>query len=300
MSNRGYLQALAAFGIWGLLPLYWRPLRVIPANQLMAYRVVLSAVVLLGVVLVSNRVRWRRIFPDRRGLAVHAGSGLLIGLNWLVFLYAVSTDRVVESSLGYFMTPLVSVLLGVVVLRERLSSLRAAAAGCAAVGVTIMTIDAGVPPWLALTLAVSFGLYGLVRKLSPLSPIEGSMAETFLLLGPILIYLGWQAGGSGLVVPTDWRLAWLMVAGVATMLPLVLFAAAAQSIPLNAVGILQYLNPFMQLVIGVAIFGESVSRGRLSGFVAIWIGLVLFALDGWRHRGTAGGRKLTAAVAART
>ncbi|MEZ5229129.1 MAG: EamA family transporter [Acidimicrobiales bacterium] len=166
MTERGYVQAIVAYLLWGLFPLYWKLLSEIPSNQIVAYRVTISAVMLGAAGLLTTRVDLRRAFGDRRTLAVHAVSALLIGTNWLAFLYAVAVDRVVESSLGYFMTPLVSVVLAMVVLRERLTSWQWLAVAFAAVGVAVLTIEAGVVPWIAFTLAGSFGLYGLVRKLA--------------------------------------------------------------------------------------------------------------------------------------
>lgn len=287
MNERGYLQAVVAYLLWGLFPLYWKLLSAIPSSQIVAYRVTISAVMLGGLGLTTSRVDLRRAFADRRTIGVHAISALLIGTNWLAFLYAVAVDRVVESSLGYFMTPLVSVVLGMVVLRERLTSRQWLAVAFAAVGVTVLTIEAGVVPWIAFTLAGSFGLYGLVRKMSPLPSIEGLAAEVILLSLPAFTYLALQAGRADLVVPSGWRFAVLTTAGLVTVTPLLLFAAAARSIPLSAVGILLYINPLMQFVLGAFVFDETVTPRRFAGFAVIWIGLGVFAYDGWRRRPSA-------------
>ncbi|MEZ5374951.1 MAG: EamA family transporter RarD [Acidimicrobiales bacterium] len=284
MTERGYVQAIVAYLLWGLFPLYWKLLSEIPSNQIVAYRVTISAVMLGAAGLLTTRVDLRRAFGDRRTLAVHAVSALLIGTNWLAFLYAVAVDRVVESSLGYFMTPLVSVVLAMVVLRERLTSWQWLAVAFAAVGVAVLTIEAGVVPWIAFTLAGSFGLYGLVRKLSPLPSIEGLASEVVLLAVPASLFLGSRAAAGELVVPGGWRFAVLLTAGIVTVTPLLLFAAAARSIPLSAVGILLYINPLMQFVLGAFVFDERVTAGRFAGFAVIWVGLVIFAYDGWRRR----------------
>lgn len=270
--------------MWGLFPLYWRLLDEVPSNQIVAYRVTLAAIVLGGIGALSTRVDLRRLFADRRTLAVHAMSALLIGVNWLAFLTAVALDRVVESSLGYFMTPLVSVLLATVVLRERLSTLQWVAVAIAAVAVGVLTIEAGVVPWIAFVLAASFGLYGLVRKLSPLESLEGLTTEVLLLLAPAAGFLAWRASSGDLIVPSGWRFAVLLTAGLVTVTPLLLFAAAARTIPLSAVGILQYINPLMQFAVGAFIFGEAMSSARYAGFAIIWIGLAVFAADGWLRR----------------
>ncbi len=272
---------MTAYLLWGLFPLYWKPLRVVPADQIVAYRITLAAAGLVAVGLWTTKLDLGRVFPNRRTAAVHLLSALLIAANWLAFLYAVSVDRVVESSLGYFMTPLVSVVLGMVVFRERLRRLQWVAVAFAALGVVVLTIEAGLVPWIAFTLAGSFGLYGLVRKLSPLTSIEGLTAEVVMLSPVALAFLAVRIGSDELVVPSGWRLALLGLAGVVTATPLLLFAAAARTIPLSAVGILQYINPLMQFVIGLVAFGETISPGRLMGFVVVWVGLVIFASDGW-------------------
>jgi chloramphenicol-sensitive protein RarD len=284
--ERGYVYAIASYLLWGLLTLYWKPLHVVPAGQLVAYRVVLSAAMLGLLGLFNSNPSPRRLLANRQTLRVHGLSAVLIGVNWLTFLYAIATDRVVESSLGYFMTPLVSVLLGMVVLRERLTTAQWVALGFAALGVVVLTIEAGVVPWIAMVLAASFGLYGLVRKLSPLESVDGLSAEVYLLCAPALAYLVIGAGSTGLTVPDGWRLPLLLCAGLATTLPLLLFAAAARSIPLSAVGLLQYVNPTMQFVIGAILFDEPVSTGRLAGFAVIWTGLGVFVYDSFRRRGT--------------
>ncbi len=286
MKERGYLQAVVAYLLWGLFPLYWKILSAIPSNQIVAYRVTISALLLGSVGLASSKVDLKRTFGSRRTVAVHVVSALLIGANWLAFLYAVAVDRVVESSLGYFMTPLVSVVLAMVVLRERLTASQWVAVGFAAAGVAVLTVEAGVVPWIAFALAGSFGLYGLVRKLSPLQSLEGLTAEVVLLFLPAFCYLALQAGRSELVVPSGWRFGVLLTAGFVTVTPLLLFGAAARSIPLSAVGILLYINPLMQFVLGAFVFDETVTAGRFAGFAVIWVGLVIFALDGWKRRPT--------------
>ncbi len=273
-----------AYLLWGLFPLYWRLLDEVPSRQIVAYRVSISALMLGGLGLLTTKVDLRRAFGDRRTIGVHVVSALLIAANWLSFLYAVALDRVVESSLGYFMTPLVSVVLGMVVLRERLTAAQWIAVGFATAGVVMLTLEAGVVPWISFAIAGSFGLYGLVRKLSPLPSLEGLTAEVVLLFLPALGYLALAGRSNDLVVPSGWRFAVLLTAGLVTVVPLLLFGAAARSIPLSAVGILLYINPLIQFAVGAFVFDEVVTPGRFAGFAVIWMGLGVFAFDGWSRR----------------
>lgn len=269
--------------MWGTFPLYWRLLDLIPAHQTVAWRIVMSALTVGVLIALTDRKLLGRVFRRRRVVALHALSALLISANWLIFMWAVTTDRVLDSSLGYFMNPLVSVLLGTVVLRERLSRAQTIAVAIAAAAVMWLTIEAGVVPFLAMGLASTFALYGLVRKLSPLRSAEGLTVEMTLLLPATVAALAIWAGRGELIVPGDWRFAVLLLAGVVTAGPLLLFASAAQLISLNAVGILQYINPLMQFMIGALIFSEPVGLGRLIGFALIWTALMIFVFDGWQR-----------------
>src|SRR5215210_3673467 len=218
-------------------------------------------------------------------MLVLAGAAVLISGNWLVFVYGVNSGHVVETSLGYFINPLVSVLLGVVVFSERLRPLQWTAVGIAAVAVVVLTVDYGRPPWIALALAVSFGLYGAMKKLVRVEAAPGLFVETALVALPAAVVLGvLHAGGSGTFGHHGTGHALLLVSsGVATAIPLLLFAAAARRIPLSTVGLLQYLTPSMQLAIGVFVYGEPMPPARLAGFVIVWLALGVFTVDMLRH-----------------
>ncbi len=215
---------------------------------------------------------------------IHLVAGLLLGLNWLVFVYAVATERVVEVSLGYFINPLMSVFLGVVFLGERLSRVGWFAIATAAIGVAVLGIEAGSLPWISLVLASSFAVYGLTKKQSTRGPIEGLAMETIWIVPFAVAYLGWVAlsgegGNAGISLGDGSAPMFAVLIGLATAAPLLLFARAAQSIPLWAIGLMQYMAPSIQFTIGVFVFGETANPTRLVGFAIIWIGLVVFAFE---------------------
>jgi chloramphenicol-sensitive protein RarD len=282
----GVLSGLAAYSLWGLFPLYFPLLEPAGGLEIVAHRVLWS-LVFVAVLLTVVR-RWamiRATFRDRRSLLILAGAALLICGNWLVFVYGVNSGQVVETSLGYFINPLVSVLLGVVVFSERLRPLQWTAVGIAAVAVAVLTIDYGRPPWIALALAVTFGLYGLMKKLVRVDAVPGLFVETALVALPAAAVLGvLHAGGNGTFGAEGPAHAFLLVSsGVATAVPLLLFAAAARRIPLSTVGLLQYLTPLMQLAIGVFVYDEPMPPARLAGFVIVWVALAVFTVDSLRH-----------------
>jgi chloramphenicol-sensitive protein RarD len=283
MLNKGILYALGAYLLWGFLPVYWKALQSVPAPQILAHRMVWSFVFLSGVILV--RREWSSLkdsLTDWRVIAQVALSACLLAVNWLIYIWGVNTGHILETSLGYFINPLLSVALGVVFMRERLRPLQWLPVGLAAAGVLYLTIQYGELPWIALALASSFGLYGLLKKIVPLSSLYSLTTETAILFVPFLLfllYLNAQGGGafgrSGTVVNLL-----LALTGVVTAMPLLLFGAAARSIPLSMVGILQYLAPTCQLLLGVMVYGEPFDRVRLVGFSAIWIALLIFWLEG--------------------
>ena len=223
-----------------------------------------------------------------------AGSSVAIAFNWGLYIWAINAGHVIESSLGYFINPLLSVLLGVVVLKERLRRLQWVAVACAALGVLWLTLDAGAPPWIALGLASSFGLYGLLRKLVAVDPVAGLGVESVYLFVPALLLVGWGEYGHGGGFIGSWSLgtdAMLIFGGVVTALPLIGFAYGVRRIPLSLVGILQYIAPSLQLLLGVWFFHEPFDQGRAIGFAAIWLGLLLFVGDSvWRARRPAASR----------
>jgi chloramphenicol-sensitive protein RarD len=282
----GVLSGLAAYSLWGLFPLYFPLLEPAGGLEIVAHRVLWS-LAFIGLLLTVTR-HWsqvRALVADRRRLLVLAGAAFLIAVNWLVFVYGVNSGQVVETSLGYFINPLVSVLLGVVVFSERLRPLQWVAVGIAAVAVTVLTIDYGRPPWIALTLAVTFGLYGVMKKLVRVEAAPGLFVETALVAIPagiVLAVLHSHGDGTFGNAGTGHTLL-LMSSGVATAIPLLLFAAAARRIPLSTVGLLQYVTPLMQLAIGVFVYDEPMPPARLAGFVIVWVALAVFTADSLRH-----------------
>lgn len=282
----GTLAGLGAYALWGLFPLYFPLLEPAGGLEIVAHRVVWS-LLFIGLLLTVVR-RWSLVgaaVGDRRTLLVLTGAAVLISGNWLVFVYGVNSGQVVETSLGYFINPLVSVLLGVVVFSERLRPLQWTAVGLAAVAVTLLTVDYGRPPWIALGLAVTFGLYGVMKKLVRVEAAPGLFLETAIVALPALVVLGALQGQGDGTFGTVGALhtVLLVLSGVATAVPLLLFAAAARRIPLSTVGLLQYLTPCMQLAIGVFVYGEPMPPVRLVGFVLVWAALAVFTGDSLRH-----------------
>ena len=278
----GLAFGLGAYALWGLFPLYFPLLEPAGGLEIVAHRVVwsLAFIALLLTVLRAWR-RVRAVVADRRALLILVGAAVLISGNWLIFVYGVNSGQVVETSLGYFINPLVSVLLGVVVLSERLRTAQWVAVGIAAVGVAVLTLDYGRPPWIALSLAATFGLYGLLKKLVRVEAAPGLFLETAIVVVPAVVVLGLlhvhgegTAGNHG-----TGHLLLLIGSGIATAVPLLLFAAATSRIPLSTVGLLQYLTPSMQLAIGVFVYDEPMPPMRLVGFAVVWLALVVFTVD---------------------
>jgi chloramphenicol-sensitive protein RarD len=287
--RRGFLFGIAAYLGWGFFPLYFKLLEPAGPKEILAHRIVWSAV-FMALVLAGLR-RWRflrELARQPRRLAGIALAAVLIGVNWFGFIYGVSTRQVVEISLGYFITPLVSVVLGVMVLRERLRRMQWVAVGVGSVAVVVQAVDLGRLPWLALMLAGSFGLYGLIKKQLGLPAAEGMFVESAMLLLPALVYLVVLAGsGDATVGRTSVAHTVLIVlAGVMTAIPLMSFAEAANRVPLTALGILQYIAPVMQFTTGVLIFHEPMPPARLAAFALVWLALVVFTWDGLRQRRT--------------
>jgi chloramphenicol-sensitive protein RarD len=282
----GVLSGLGAYALWGLFPLYFPLLEPAGGLEIVAHRVLWS-LLFVGILLTAVR-RWgqvRTLLTDRRRVLVLAGAAVLIAVNWTVFVYGVNSGHVVETSLGYFINPLVSVLLGVVVFSERLRPMQWTAVGIATLAVAVLTVDYGRPPWIALSLALSFGLYGLMKKLVRVEAAPGLFVETALVAVPAAVFLGvLQAQGAGTFgAEGAGHALLLMSSGVATAIPLLLFAAAARRIPLSTVGLLQYLTPLMQLAIGVFVYDEPMPPARLAGFVIVWLALAVFTADTLRH-----------------
>ena len=285
--NKGVGYGIATYVLWGLLPVYWKCLHRVPALQLVSHRIVWSCLFLIGVVLLSGQARALRrawLTPSIRYLYLLAS--LLIGINWTFYIWAVNAGLMVEASLGYFINPLLNVLLGVLFFRERLRVWQWISLGVALSGVIYLTVVYGRLPWVALVLAVSFACYGAVKKVAPLGAVQGLTLETAILVLPALIYLGYEdVVGQGAFLHGGAEETVLLVgAGLMTTAPLLLFAAAVQRIPLSLMGILQYLSPTLQFLLGVLVYRELITVQRLVGFGLVWAALVIFGIDGMRAR----------------
>ncbi len=284
-AARGALAAGVCYFCWGLVPLYWRLLAGIHPVELIAHRAVWS-LVFLAVLVAAQRMaaEIRAGLASPRALGINLLSGTLLTANWLVYVWGVNTGHVIECSLGYFLVPLVNVALGRLVLHEHLRPLQWFAIGCAAAGVVLMIAQLGRPPWIALTLAATWGAYGLLRKKSPLGSLAGLTVETLLMAPAAIGFLLWQnhtgAGALGRVDAATHAL--ILSSGIITAVPLLLFAYGARRIRLTTMGLLQYLAPTVQFALGLWVFHEPFSTGRAGGFVLIWAGLVLYTLDNLR------------------
>ncbi|GAB3964957.1 EamA family transporter RarD [Plantactinospora veratri] len=284
--RRGYLYGLGAYTMWGFFPLYIRLLEPAGPVEILAHRVVWSVVFVALLLAVARNWGFLRELRHRPGKL--AGIGLaaaLIAVNWGAYIYGVNSERVVETALGYFINPLVVVLLGVAVLRERLRVAQWVALGIGGVAVAVLTLDYGRLPYLALTLAASFGSYSLVKKRLGLPAAEGMFIESAALTLPALGYLGWLTwhSESSFGQVSAGHTALLMLAGAATAIPLLMFAGAANRLSLTALGMLQYLAPILQLGFGVLVFHEPMPPARLAGFALVWLALVVFTADAIRN-----------------
>ena len=281
----GVVYGVAAYVLWGAFPLYFPLLEPAAPVEILAQRIVwsLGAVV---VVLVATRSigSLRTLVRDRRRLKLLSGAAVLIALNWGTFIYAVNSEHVIESSLGYFITPLVSAAFGVIVFRERLRRWQFVALGLGAIAVALLAVDYGRPPWIALTLALSFGTYGLLKKLADVGAAEGLALETLVLVVPAFIYLvALQATGAGTFTGHGAGHVLLLISlGPVTAVPLLLFAGAVTRVPLSLMGMLQYLAPVLQFLVGLAIVGERMPASRWIGFGLVWAAIAVFSVDGLR------------------
>ena len=279
----GLAAAVGAYVLWGLFPLYWPLLEPAAAVEILAHRIVWSLAFLVVVLGATFGFRWLRGI-DRRQAALLLLAAVLVTVNWGTFIYAVNSGHVVETSLGYFINPLVTVALAVLVLGERLRRAQLIAVAIASVAVAVLTLDYGRPPWIALVLAFSFGTYGLVKKHADVDGTQSLAIETAFLTPVALGYLVWlgAAGEGTLTSEGAGHVALLAGAGVTTAVPLMLFGAAAIRIPLATIGLLQYIAPVMQFLIGVLVFDEAMPPERLAGFALVWSALMVFAVDAVR------------------
>jgi chloramphenicol-sensitive protein RarD len=276
---------VAAYVIWGLFPLYFPLLKPAGATEILAHRMAWSLFFMVAILMARRHWSWvRRLTPRRLGLLALAG--LVITVNWGIYIYAVNSGHTIEAALGYFINPLFSVLLGVVVFRERLRPWQWAAVGCGAVAVVVLTADYGRLPWIALVLACAFGTYGLLKKFANTPSAESLTVETLVLFVPALAYLGMlEARGTGTFGHAGPGQALLLAgAGVVTAVPLLLFNGAAIRVPMTTIGMMQYIAPVLQFVIGVAVQQEDMPASRWIGFLLVWVALVILTADGLRAR----------------
>lgn len=284
--RKGGIYAASSYILWGVLPLFWKALHGVGALEILAHRMVWSLLVVL--VLLAYQGHWNWIggaLRDRRTLLTFMTTAVVLSINWFVYIWAVNHGQVIETSLGYFINPLVNVLLGVLFLRERPRLGQSIAILVALSGVLYLTFTFGAVPWISLTLAFSFGLYGLLRKTASLNSLEGLTLETLLLFLPALVYLLWLGfsgrGSFGTAGLTTTAL--LAAAGIPTALPLLLFAAGARRITLTALGILQYIAPTIQFGLGVLLYHEPLTAARLVGFILIWVACALYTAESIYH-----------------
>jgi chloramphenicol-sensitive protein RarD len=276
----GVIAAALAYFCWGLWPIFWKQLDGVGAIELIADRIVWSEIAILAILaLTSQLFFWRGV--ERRVALMLGASACLIAVNWWVYVWAIGNDKIVESSLGYFINPLVSVLFGVLFLRERLNPAQWTAVGIAAAGVAYLTVQLGSPPWIALALAFTFGGYGLIRKLTAIDSMRGLALEGAWLFIPALVYLLFlYAHGANHFGTTSTRIdIFIMLTGPVSAIPLLLFAYGARRIPLSLIGILQYIGPTLQFLSGVLIYDEPFTRVQLIGFGLTWLALAVYAGD---------------------
>ena len=285
--NPGIVYATWAYIAWGLFPLYFRQVADVPALEVVVHRTLWALVVVLGLLALRRQWGWLgAVARQPRVLGAFALSAVLLSGNWLTYVWAVQNQHVVDASLGYFILPLVNVALGCVFLRERPRPGQWLAVAVAAAGVLWLAVQGGRLPWIALVLALTFGFYGLLRKVAVLGALEGLTLETLMLAPVAAIVLGWWTWhGQGALAHADVAtLGWLVLAGPLTAAPLLLFAGGARRIPMATLGILQYISPTLQFALGVWVFNEAFEPGRVVGFALIWTALLIYSVEGWRVR----------------
>lgn len=289
LDRRGLAAAAGAFVIWGLMPLYWHLLKSVPSLHIIAHRIVWSSVLVVGWLTWRYGRSWLRVtLQQPRAIWMLALSGGLIAFNWGLYIWAVNAGHVVETSLGYFINPLLNVVLGVVVLGERLNRVQWTSVLIAAAGVLWLTFNYGSFPWIAVALACSFGMYGLIRKIAAVPPVRGLGVESIYLVLPALVFVLWgESHGQGGFATSANAGGWghaaaglLVFGGALTAIPLIAYADAVRRIPFSMVGLMQYIAPTLQLLCGVLVFGEPFGRERMIGFALIWIALAIFATEG--------------------
>jgi len=284
LVNKGILNGIAAYVLWGLFPVYWKQLHDVHPLQVIGHRIGWSFVLLMVYIVVIGQ--WKDFLSAAfvpRTIGIYSIATILLGLNWLIYVWGVNAGFIVEASLGYFINPLLNVLLGVVFLRERLRTLQWIPVGIATVGVGYLTFVYGRLPWIALSLAFSFGFYGFVKKLSPLGSLYGLTLETGIGFPIALVYIMFIGfNGTGAFLQDGKFVDLLLIgSGIVTTVPLLLFASAARQIPLIIVGLLQYIAPTLQFLIGVLVYKEPFDQAHLIGFAFVWVALIIFAVESY-------------------
>jgi chloramphenicol-sensitive protein RarD len=286
LDRGGVIAALAAFTFWGLVPIYYKGLETVGAWEVLAHRVIWSVpLLILFLAIRDGRDFWKKLRLPLTSIAWLVLSGMVVSINWVVFVWAVAHDHILDTSLGYFITPLINVLLGYVILKERLSILQVVAVLVAAAGTIYLAWYLGRPPWIALTVAVSFGVYGLLRKRLSVGPMLGLLWETSLMFLPALAYLLWLTSQSRLqFLHMSLGIDLLLVgSSLATVLPLIWFNMAAQKMPLTILGFFQYLGPSISFLVAVFLYGEHFSNGHAVAFICIWFALALVSVEPFRR-----------------
>jgi chloramphenicol-sensitive protein RarD len=282
----GGIGAASGYAFWGLTVIFYKQLTHVPPYEVLAHRTLWSVVLTVGLIfLFKRRAAFFTALTNKRLLLTLTATSLIIGTNWFVFIYSINEERVLETSLGYYINPLISVLIGVAFLSEKLTRPQIAAVVLAAIGVIVMTIDFGAVPWISLFLAVTFAIYGYLRKITNVEPLEGLSIEVIILLPFAIGYLVFMEStqGTALIHEGGWTVFLLILAGPMTVIPLFLFNYGAQRIRLATLGLMQYLAPTVQLVIAVWMYGEALTDTHLVTFGLIWAGLALFSWDTWRR-----------------
>ena len=284
-ARRGIAYGLAAYGLWGAVPLFWPLVARAGSIELLAHRVVWSLVISLVLLRVAVPRGWWGRVGNPRTLIMLGAAAAVVSVNWGVYIWAVNHGHVVETALGYYINPILSILVGVIALRERLSPVQWVSVSLAAVAVIVLTVDYGTLPWVALALATSFATYGVIKNRLGAGAVDSLAVESAVLTPIALVYLGYlQITGAGTFVRLGWGHSLLLAAtGLITIVPLLFFAAAVTRLPLSTLGLLQYLAPTLQFVLGIAYFHESMSTGRWVGFGLVWLALVLMTVDGLRR-----------------
>jgi len=283
-TRNGIIAALCAFGAWGFLPIYFKILQAVPATEVLAHRIVWS--VPFGALIIAARHQWpdvKRVLQHGRTFGYLSLSALFIALNWLVYVWAVQNEQIFQASLGYYINPLMYVIIGVLFFKENLRSLQVAAVALAAIGVGVLTVSGGQFPWIAITLAISFTIYGVIRKQTDVGGMPGLFTETLLLTPFAVIYLVYlmQSGAAAFGADTLAFDGILMLSGPFTVLPLLCFALAARRLNLSTIGIMQFIAPTLQFLVGVA-YGEALTIAHIICFGCIWTAVAVFSWDAWR------------------